>query len=72
MKKFSKFVGMDVHKATIAVSVADANGGEVRYVEDRSNTYQCPVPLIRAQSLCSFARMESAEAVHENGLQFSL
>ncbi|MDB5781351.1 MAG: hypothetical protein JWQ50_1812, partial [Caballeronia mineralivorans] len=27
MKKFSKFVAMDVHKATIAVSAADANGG---------------------------------------------
>ena len=25
-----KFVGLDVHKAAIAVSVAEANGGEVR------------------------------------------
>jgi transposase len=31
VKQFSKFVGLDVHKATIAISVADANGGEVRY-----------------------------------------
>lgn len=28
----SEFVGMDVHKATIAVSVADAGGGETRFV----------------------------------------
>ena len=34
--------------------------------------HQCSVPLIRAQRLCSFARMESAKAVHMNGLQFSL
>ena len=38
MKQFSKFVGMDVHKATIAVSVADAGGGEVRYVGEIANT----------------------------------
>ena len=30
MKEFSKYVGLDVHKETIAVSVADAHGGEVR------------------------------------------
>ena len=28
MKEFSKYIGMDVHKMTIAVSVADAQGGE--------------------------------------------
>jgi transposase len=42
VKQFSKFVGLDVHKATIAVSVADANGGEVRYVGEIANT---PEPL---------------------------
>jgi hypothetical protein len=26
MNQFTKFVGMDVHKATIAVSVAESNG----------------------------------------------
>ncbi len=26
MKQFSKFIGMDVHKATIAVSVAELGG----------------------------------------------
>ncbi len=28
MKRFSKYVGLDVHKETIAVAVAEANGGE--------------------------------------------
>ncbi|MCH8618858.1 hypothetical protein [Undibacterium sp. TS12] len=37
MKQFSKYVGLDVHKATVAVSVARA-GGEVRYVREIANT----------------------------------
>ena len=32
MKEFSKYVGLDVHKETIAVAVAEAGGGEARYV----------------------------------------
>ncbi len=27
MKEFSKYLGLDVHKELIAVSVAEANGG---------------------------------------------
>lgn len=38
MKKFSKYVGLDVHKATIAVSVAESEGGEVRYHGEITNT----------------------------------
>ena len=38
MKEFNQYVGMDVHKATIAVSVAGANGGEVRYLGEIGNT----------------------------------
>jgi flagellar basal body P-ring protein FlgI len=37
MKEFSKYVGLDVHKETIAVSVAEANGGEVRYLGEVAN-----------------------------------
>ena len=32
MKKPSRFVGLDVHKKTIAVAVADGDGSEVRFV----------------------------------------
>ena len=31
MEKFSKYVGLDTHKETIAVAVADALGGNARY-----------------------------------------
>ncbi len=47
MKQFSKFVGMDVHKATIAVSVAEANGGEIRYLGEIENTSEALVKLVR-------------------------
>jgi methylmalonyl-CoA mutase cobalamin-binding subunit len=38
MKEFSKYVGLDVHKETIAVSVAETDGGEVRYLGEIANT----------------------------------
>lgn len=47
MKQFSKFVGLDVHKATIAVSVAEANGGEIRYLGEIENTAEALVKLVR-------------------------
>ncbi len=31
MAKFSKYIGLDVHKETIAVTAADGAGGEPRY-----------------------------------------
>ena len=40
MKEFSKYVGLDVHKETIAVSRAEAGGGEVRYFGEIANTPQ--------------------------------
>ena len=47
MKEFSKFVGMDVHKASIAVSVAEANGGEIRYLGEIANTSEAITKLVR-------------------------
>ncbi|MES2323616.1 MAG: IS110 family transposase, partial [Pseudomonadota bacterium] len=46
MEQFTKFVGMDVHKATIAVSVAE-RGGEVRYLGDIANTAEAIKKLVR-------------------------
>jgi transposase len=47
MNEFTKFVGMDVHKATITVSVADAGGGEVRYLGEIANTADAIAKLVR-------------------------
>lgn len=38
MNEFSKYVGLDVHKATIAVSIADSAGGEPRFYGEITNT----------------------------------
>lgn len=47
MKEFSKYVGLDVHKETIAVSVADAGDGEVRYIGEIGNTPEAMIKLVR-------------------------
>lgn len=46
MKQFTKYVGLDVHKATIAVSVAERRG-EVRYVGEIANTAEAIATLVR-------------------------
>jgi len=38
MNKFSKYVGLDTHKDTISVAVADALGGKPRYYGEIANT----------------------------------
>jgi len=47
MKQFSKYVGLDVHKETIAVAVAESDKGEVRYVGEIANTPQAMKKLIK-------------------------
>lgn len=47
MKEFIKYVGMDVHKQTIAVSVAPSDGAEVRYVGEIANTAQAVEKLVK-------------------------
>jgi transposase len=47
MTEFSKYVGMDVHKRTIAVSVADAQGGEVRYLGEIANSAEAIQKLVK-------------------------
>jgi transposase len=43
----TKFVGLDVHKDSIAVSVADGSGGEVRFVGPIENTHAALRNLVR-------------------------
>ena len=38
MKDVIKYVGLDVHKETIAASVSEGNGGQVRYLWEIANT----------------------------------
>ena len=38
MNESTKFVGLDVHKETIAISVAEGNGGEVRCIGEIANS----------------------------------
>src|ERR1039457_3268898 len=47
MKQFTKFIGLDVHMETVAVSVADAGGGEVRYVGEIVNTPEAIEKLVK-------------------------
>lgn len=47
MKQFSKYIGLDVHKETIAVSVAEGNGGELRYLGEIANTPEAIKKLVK-------------------------
>jgi transposase len=47
MKEFSKYVGLDVHKETIAVAVAEGRGGEVRYFGEVTNSVAALQKLVK-------------------------
>jgi len=47
VSEFSKFVGLDVHKETIIVSVADGTGGEARFQGEIGNTPEDVVKLLK-------------------------
>lgn len=50
MNEFSKYVGMDTHKATIAVAVADGCGGKPRYYGEIANTSAAVAKLAKKLS----------------------
>ena len=47
MNEFSKYVGLDTHKETIAVAVADALGGKARYYGEIANTPEAIRKLVK-------------------------
>jgi transposase len=47
MKEFSKYVGLDTHKETIAVAVADAIGGKARFYGEIANTPEAIKKLVK-------------------------
>ncbi|MCF6229959.1 MAG: IS110 family transposase [Gammaproteobacteria bacterium] len=57
MKEFSKYVGLDTHKETIAVAVADALGGKPRYYGEIANTPAAVRKLVK--NLCPDGEMLS-------------
>jgi transposase len=50
MAKFSKYIGLDVHKETIAVAIAEADGGAVRYQGETPNSADAVRRLLRRHS----------------------
>ena len=50
MSEFNKYIGLDVHKATIAVSIADGEGGDVRFFGEIENNPFAIAKLIKQLS----------------------
>ena len=78
MAVYSKFVGMDVHKETIAVSVAEPFGGEVRYLGEFHNTPEAVVKLVRqlrkgdAQLSCCYEAGPCGYGLHRQLLEMGV
>jgi len=47
MREFSKYVGLDTHKETIAVAVSDALGGKPRYFGEIANTPEAVRKMVK-------------------------
>lgn len=50
MNEFSKYIGLDTHKDTIAVAVAESCGGKARYYGEIANTPEALSKLVRKLS----------------------
>lgn len=78
MAVYSKFVGMDVHKETIVVSVAEPFGGEVRYLGEFQNTPEAVVKLVRqlrkgdAQLSCCYEAGPCGYGLHRQLLEMGV
>ena len=47
MTKFSKYIGLDTHKDTIAVAIAEAGQSKPRYYGEIANTPEAVVKLVK-------------------------
>ncbi|HEY8024351.1 MAG TPA: hypothetical protein VIF60_07290 [Burkholderiaceae bacterium] len=59
MKEFSKYVALNVHRDTIAVSVAEMNGSEVRSLGEIANTPEALDEVVRQLRKGGVARLKS-------------
>ena len=67
MEKFSKYVGLDVHKDTIAVAIA-AEDSEVRfYGEIANNPTESPRILRRLQTLRRWSHEQEIKSFFTRG-----
>ena len=62
MHQFIKYVGLDTHKDTIAVAIADTAGGKPRYYGEIANTPTAVAKLITDVSPTGEKRVPAAMA----------
>ena len=71
MNKFSKYVGLDTHAETIAVSVAEALGGRPRYYGEILNRPASVAKLVRQLSVAVMKPARCKQNVIEYWLMVS-